>query len=184
MNAIVTTPARVGAVLAEARRQFPRAANRIGTQRAANGQVAFQAPALAGACVNLTQHACSPDQAPFVWDLPDSDMLGGPTRGELVDLLTFDQLPSAGEVADRADAIATIAVQALPERGVASPEMRHAMIGGAPFLMGPLSAALEAEGIIPLFAFSVRESRDLPDGQKVSTFRHAGFVRAPAEAVG
>lgn len=57
-----------------------------------------------------------------------------------------------------------------------------AMIGGAPFLMAPLEGALRTRGVIPLYAFSVRESVEeaLPDGsvRKTQVFRHAGFVPA------
>jgi hypothetical protein len=34
----------------------------------------------------------------------------------------------------------------------------HCMIGGAPFLMGPLEAALLKDNRVPVYAFSVRES--------------------------
>jgi hypothetical protein len=56
------------------------------------------------------------------------------------------------------------------------------MIGGAPFLMGPLETALRARGFSPVYAFSVRESveRTTATGavEKTATFRHAGFVTA------
>jgi len=56
----------------------------------------------------------------------------------------------------------------------------HAMIGGAPWLMAPLHAALMERGIKPLYAFSRRESVEemQPDGsvRKINVFRHAGFV--------
>lgn len=44
MEAIITTPEKAGTVLKEARRQFPRIADRIGVQNAGNGQVAVVIP--------------------------------------------------------------------------------------------------------------------------------------------
>ena len=44
MHAIITDGARVAEVIAEAHRQFPRAADRIGCERAANGRVAVTIP--------------------------------------------------------------------------------------------------------------------------------------------
>ena len=56
----------------------------------------------------------------------------------------------------------------------------HCMIGGAPFLMGPLEAALLKDNRVPVYAFSVRESVEAPqaDGsvRKANVFRHGGFV--------
>lgn len=54
------------------------------------------------------------------------------------------------------------------------------MIGGAPFFMPFLEVALRKIGVIPFYAFSIRESIDeiLPDGKiaKKSVFKHVGFV--------
>lgn len=56
------------------------------------------------------------------------------------------------------------------------------MVGGAPFFMAPLEAALRAVNIIPVYAFSKRESVEekQPDGsvKKTQVFKHAGFVPA------
>ena len=88
-------------------------------------------------------------------------------------LLSFEQLPCVEEVRDRAERIADLAE---------SLEASSAMIGGAPFLIEPLSKALKKRGIRPMFAFSRRssEERTYPDGtvRKVSIFRHLGFVPA------
>jgi hypothetical protein len=130
--------------------------------------------------INLTQHPASPEQVSAgVVDLPEP--------AELRRLLTFDDLPSPGEVADRAAQIAALAVETRDRlRGSDSAddwitaENLAAMIGGAPFLMGPLEAALRAESIRPEFAFSRRESVEetQADGsvRKVAAFRHLGFV--------
>lgn len=57
-----------------------------------------------------------------------------------------------------------------------------AMIGGAPYLMGPLEAALKDRGIAPLYAFSERRSIEVKNeaGEvtKTAVFVHLGFVEA------
>lgn len=130
--------------------------------------------------INLTQHAASPEQrAAGVQDLPAE------ARECVIRLLTVDDLPSRDEIATRCADIAHVAAS------LASPDDRqdgtagfatHAMIGGAPWMMGALEAALIDQGIEPVYAFSTRESVDQPqaDGsvRKVAMFRHAGFVPA------
>lgn len=116
--------------------------------------------------LNLTQHPASQEQASAgVQDLP------GGLAAWLRRLLTFEEIPSALDLERRAASVTAIA---------AKQEARAAMIGGAPFFMAPLQAALRERGIKPLFAFSRRESREetLPDGstKKVAMFRHLGFV--------
>ena len=112
--------------------------------------------------INLTQHQATPEQvAQGVVPAPFS----------IEELLTFEQLPSQGEIWDRARALASIAVEA---------NASSAMIGGAPYLMAPLEQALKNEGIQPLYAFSQREivEQAQADGsvRKVNVFRHVGFV--------
>ena len=122
--------------------------------------------------LNLTQHPATTEQIEAgVVDLPDS------VRPALIGWLTFSQLPSREEIEDRAEALALLADSLLPEEGNPA-----AMIGGAPYLMAALEAALRNQRIRPLYAFSVRESAEqvLPDGtvRKTSIFRHAGFIAA------
>jgi hypothetical protein len=113
--------------------------------------------------LNLTQHNATPEQV--------AEGVVNPSAGLQVALLTFEGLPSAAEVQARAEALAEVA----SAEGATS-----AMIGGAPYLMGPLVAALKAKGISPYFAFSNRISEEVlqPDGtvRKVQIFRHAGWV--------
>lgn len=122
--------------------------------------------------LNLTQHTASPEQlAAGVVDL------AGEERERLVRALTFDTLPSREEVVAAAQAVAALAVAA---------DAHSAMIGGAPYLMAPLEAALDEAGIAALYAFSVRESveQTQPDGsvRKINVFRHAGFIAAARAA--
>jgi hypothetical protein len=118
--------------------------------------------------LNLTQHAATAEQlAAGVIDPSDE------AQAELQTLLTFFDLPSPETIRDRAEQIAEVA---------AAVRIKRAMIGGAPWLMAPLAAALRQRGVEPLFAFSVRETEEQtqPDGsvRKIAVFRHAGFVPA------
>lgn len=116
--------------------------------------------------LNLTQHAPTAEQSAVGVTEPKDK-----ARVQL--LLTFEELPNPGEIHERARALADLAV----EYGAES-----AMIGGAPFFMGSLEAALRKNGVLPVHAFSRRESTEEPDGQggvrKTQVFRHVGFVAA------
>lgn len=118
--------------------------------------------------INLTQHISAQEQLEEgVVDLPEAQ------RNKLQQLLTFDRLPQGSLIAARAADIADIAV---------ANGATHAMIGGAPFLMAQLEAALKAQGVQPLYAFSKRvvEEHIEPNGtvKKTAVFRHEGFVHA------
>ena len=121
--------------------------------------------------VNLTQHAASAEQIQAgVIDMVGKDL------ESLKALLTFEELPSAAEIDRRAQEITRLAKDAL----FGQPE-RKAMIGGALWLMAPLTFYLKAAGINPVFAFSKRESVErVVDGKTVKTnaFKHVGFVEA------
>lgn len=116
--------------------------------------------------LNLTQHPATKEQIEQgVVDLGDDD------RETLQKLLTFESLPDAGEIHNRAAKIAALASAA---------GAKKAMIGGAPFLMSALEAALKNRGIMPCYAFSARISIEVEeDGEvhKTSVFKHLGFVQ-------
>lgn len=132
--------------------------------------------------INLTQHQATPEQvAAGVVDLPPA------VRDLLLKELTFDTLPSAEEIEDRAAHIAALAMDFTTSQlgdemanAGAVPRGVRAMIGGAPYLMSALEAALLDACIQPVYAFSVRESIEevQPDGsvRKINVFRHGGFV--------
>lgn len=116
--------------------------------------------------VNLTQHQSTPEQREAgVIDLPAE------TLAEVRKLLTFGTIPTQFEMWGRATAIAEIA----EKEGA-----KQAMIGGAPYFMVSLEKALNWKGIQSLYAFSIRESKEVQkeDGtvEKINVFRHAGFV--------
>jgi hypothetical protein len=115
--------------------------------------------------LNLTLHEASAEQK--------ADGVVEPTDKAAVSmLLTFDACPDLAIIRQRATDIAALTVA---ERADA------AMLGGALWLMAPLEAELRAAGIVPMYAFSVRDSVEAkqPDGsiRKTQVFRHAGWVR-------
>lgn len=116
--------------------------------------------------LNLTQHVATPDQAAAGVIEPADKVL-------VQALITFDELPDQIRLKAYAQTLAQMARQ---------DGFDSVMIGGAPFFMPVLQAALQEREIKVLYAFSVRESRDekLPDGsvKKTQVFRHAGFVEA------
>lgn len=126
--------------------------------------------------LNLTQHPATPDQvADGVVDLTGDALLA------LKDALTFNHLPTIGEIRDRADWIAALASDYITKKGLRPDVGRpEAMIGGAPFLMAPLERALLNRKIDPVYAFSQREVVEQIDDQgqvsKKSVFRHLGFI--------
>ena len=120
--------------------------------------------------INLTQHNATPEQITAgVVDVPAE------LKAELSALLTFNNLPSKEEIDEAAMKVAAMAV--ICTQGSTAPV---AMIGGAPFLMSALEAALRHYGIKPLYAFSERASEEKieADGtvRKVNYFKHKGFV--------
>ena len=122
--------------------------------------------------VNLTQHPATPAQMTAgVEDVP-ADL-----RKNLVAGLTFDRLPTVQEVCRAVDRLVEMV-----DLVNADHDIDAVMIGGAPFLMMPLTVALRRRGYRVVFAFSARDSVETinADGtvSKSSVFRHAGFVEA------
>jgi hypothetical protein len=118
---------------------------------------------------NGTQHPASSEQRDDgVVDLDEE------IHKDLQQLLTFEDIPTSGEMLDRAIQIARLLEQGT-SRGISS-----VMIGGAPFFMSTLERVLKARKWRVCYAFSRRESvENVGDDGKVvksSTFRHLGFV--------
>ena len=111
--------------------------------------------------LNMTQHAPNDEQREA--GLIEMDAV---TQQKIRDLLTFDEMPTAMEVSDRAEALAQMAW----DIGI---ETVH--IGGAPFLMPTLVEALEMKGMQPVFSFSKRIVEE-KDGVKKSKFVFEGFL--------
>lgn len=133
--------------------------------------------------LNLTQHVATPDQeAQGVINLPDE------LRQLVINNLTFDDIPSADEINERASNIVKAVVKYHVEQcdGVCldpEHETLSVMLGGAPFLMPALEShfkALMAPTKV-LYAFSKRQSIETMSGnevQKTIVFKHVGFVEA------
>lgn len=117
--------------------------------------------------LNLTQHTATADQV--VAGVVD---LSADLRKELSSLLTFNTLPSAQDVQERAEAVRDFVFEKTFTMGAV-------MIGGAPFFMGALERVLKDEGLQVCYAFSARVSVEKEvDGIVVKTmeFKHLGFV--------
>jgi len=124
--------------------------------------------------LNLTQHPATPEQvAAGVVDLTPAQ------RVFVSQWLTFEDVPTQRQIKSRAALLAQAAANDSVGVGEVG-QFDAAMIGGAPYLMGPLEEALLAQDIKPLYAFSRRESVETiaADGSvtKTNVFRHAGFV--------
>lgn len=116
--------------------------------------------------INLTQHQATPEQSA-------AGVVPASFAERLPSLLTFVGIPTPVEIRQRAEVIASLA---------ADTGAKCAMIGGAPFFMGPLEVALHAVGIRAVFAFSDRVSVEevQADGsvRKTAVFRHVGFAKS------
>lgn len=115
---------------------------------------------------NMTQHALLPSQlADGLLEFSDE------THRRIRKLMTFEELPEAAEIENRAEQMATLAAEYSAD-GV--------MIGGAPYLMPALRAALRNRGVRAFYAFSIRRSKDIkmPDGtmEKHACFQYLGLV--------
>ena len=116
--------------------------------------------------INLTQHMATAEQV-------TAGVVEPPDRNAVIRLLTFDICPDRDEIRRRSEALAKIA----RDSGA-----KTALVGGAPYLMGPLEAALREADIQPLYAFSqrvaVEETQNDGSVRKVQVFRHAGWIWA------
>jgi hypothetical protein len=104
-------------------------------------------------------------------------------KAKIQKLLAFEEIPTKEEIESRATKLAEIAVS---EASMYAGEtdnvvwITRVMLGGAPYLMGALEKAVRECGFTPVYAFSKRESEEIPqpDGsvRKIAVFRHLGFV--------
>ena len=118
---------------------------------------------------NATQHSATPEQKEQgVMDLPAE------LKQQLSAALTFNELPTSQMLRMRSIQMVGTILAAGAKPG------DRVMLGGAPFFMEEASHTVREAGMIPVFAFSLRESveKTLPDGtvQKTAVFRHLGFV--------
>ena len=127
--------------------------------------------------LNLTQHNTTDEQKAQLVVEPRM------TKEKIKKLLTFEEIPTKEEIEVRATKLAEIAVSEASMYAGDTDNMiwiTRVMIGGAPYLMGALEKALRECGFTPVYAFSKRESEEIPqpDGsvKKIQVFRHIGFV--------
>lgn len=121
--------------------------------------------------INLTQHVATPEQkAAGVFDVSPEH------RKALQEALTFDAAPTRWEIKARAARVVRIMKA---EASGDNSDCAVAMLGGAPWLMYDLQAAVKEAGFEAVYAFSQRRSVEkMVDGKVVKTneFVHAGFV--------
>lgn len=125
--------------------------------------------------LNLTQHAGTKAQA------NDGLLEATPEDREVIRaLLTFEEPPRAHELSSRASALADIV-----ESYATTHRVGHVMLGGAPYLVVELARELGRRGLVPVYAFTRRESVEemQADGSVVkrNVFRHLGWVEGPAQ---
>lgn len=119
--------------------------------------------------VNLTQHPATPAQVQDNVQYRSAAM-----QDTIQGLLTFSSPPDESQLLQRAKDLARLALKM-----GAKPGRDQAMIGGAPYLMGPLEEALAQRGIQAVYAFSVRITEEVVEGSavnKTSRFVHSGWV--------
>lgn len=116
--------------------------------------------------LNLTQHKSTLSQK--------SHGVFEPANKQMIqEVLTFTNMPTKEAIARRAGALARIVEKLEGFKG-------EVMIGGAPYLMGPLEKALKKAGCQPVYAFSLRDTvEEEVDGKviKRQVFNHLGFVK-------
>lgn len=116
--------------------------------------------------INLTQHNLTQEQ------LKGAVEVGTDVRDEIVKLITFNGLPTAGKIKDNASRLAEICRDM---------HTSHAVIGGAPYFMGSLEQALRRVGVTPLYAFTERVAVEVTNPEtgevtKTSKFNFAGWI--------
>lgn len=117
--------------------------------------------------VNLTQHMATAEQV-------SAGVFEPANKDQVKALLTFTTAPEGADMAERAEALAQIALGEGAEA---------AMIGGAPYFMAPLAKALATAGIRPCYSFTERRATETVDPatgevRKTQVFVHAGWVWA------
>jgi hypothetical protein len=127
--------------------------------------------------LNLTQHVATDEQKAQLVVEPRM------TKEKIKKLLTFEEIPTNEEIEARATKLAEIAVSEASMYAGDTDNVvwiTRVMLGGAPFFMGALEKAVRECGFTPVYAFSKRESEEIPqpDGsvRKIAVFRHLGFV--------
>lgn len=140
-----------------------------------------------GFIVNLTQHSMTQEQYQYNdIQLYEVQFKGQEkeAKADILEALTFNEIPTKEEIINRAKTLSTIAKATLNQaRDLSGLDAEYyALIGGAPYLMSALEKELKEDGVIPLYAFSKRVSVEItqPDGSVIKTakFMHEGYIEA------
>lgn len=140
-----------------------------------------------GFIINLTQHQMVQEQYNFNdIELYEVQFKGHEkeARADILEALTFNEIPTKEEIINKAKTLSTIAKATLDQaRNLSGLDVKfYALIGGAPYLMSALEKELKEDGVIPLYAFSKRVSVETaqPDGSVIKTtkFMHEGYIEA------
>jgi len=127
--------------------------------------------------INLTQHPATPEQI-------SQGVVEPKRKSMIIRWLTFNEMPTIEKIRRHALQLATLAqweyVDLVQEKKIPEDSDVRIMIGGAPFLMGPLEQALCEAGLRVVYAFSRRVCEETPKAdntvEKRQIFRHAGFI--------
>jgi hypothetical protein len=125
--------------------------------------------------LNLTQHEPTPEQVEAGVVMLDEEF-----HESVRKLLTVDEVLPPWEIGSRIFDVILL-IKRRYELMKDEDRPRKALIGGAPFLMSRLEFGLLRFGLMPVYAFSKRESveEQMPDGSvvKKNVFKHRGFIQ-------
>lgn len=140
---------------------------------------------MANYIINLTQHTMTEDQyflngeELIEINFKPYNNLGESTADFVKKMLNFNSKPNKDEINKRALVLSEYA-RGLLDQVKGDNDKLYALVGGAPYLMGPLEQALKEKDITPLYAFSKRISVETtqPDGSVIKTakFVHEGYI--------
>lgn len=119
--------------------------------------------------LNLTQHVATPEQV-------DMGVFEPENKKAVQEALTFDNIPTVEDID-----LAVYALSKIVKAEANEHNFDTVMIGGAPYLMGPLQDSLLLDGYHVFYSFTKRESVETikEDGtvEKKSVFKHVGWVK-------
>lgn len=119
---------------------------------------------------NLTRHLTKPDQAADgIVNLPIY------ITDRINELSTFvsTPLPSVSLLNEKALEIVVLLQTHADERGI---DIKHVMLGGAPYFNAVLDKVLSKNGFIPCYPFTIRQST-VENGKNIFVYKHVGLVR-------
>lgn len=124
--------------------------------------------------INLTQHTFTNEQRVEIADCEVVD-----TCDEVKRTITFDEVPTRHIIAER---MAQLRVYIANIKGDHT-GTAFALVGGAPFFQQAVNTVCREMGVVPVCAFSKRESVESTDPEtgaviKRNVFKHVAFIEA------